>query len=62
METKLVVKSGLSFSSLLTLIFIVLKLCSIISWSWFWVLSPLLFGLALDILVIIVMIIVSLFE
>lgn len=24
----------------LTLIFIVLKLCGVITWNWFWVLSP----------------------
>ena len=29
----------------LTLIFVVLKLMSIIDWSWFWVLSPLIFAL-----------------
>lgn len=32
---------GLTFIDVLTLIFIVLKLCGIISWSWLWVLSPL---------------------
>ena len=31
---------GVGFLSLLTLIFITLKLCKVISWSWFWVLSP----------------------
>ena len=25
---------------LLTIVFIVLKLCGVISWSWLWVLSP----------------------
>ena len=30
------------FNTLLTIIFIVLKLCSVISWSWFWVFSPIL--------------------
>lgn len=29
----------------LTLIFIVLKLLSVIDWSWFWVLSPTIFAL-----------------
>lgn len=33
--------SGLGFASLLTIVFIVLKLCGQISWSWIWVLSPL---------------------
>lgn len=32
---------GLTFIDALTLIFIVLKLCGVISWSWLWVLSPL---------------------
>ena len=29
------------FTSLLTVAFIVLKLCKVIDWSWWWVLSPL---------------------
>ena len=32
---------GLGFDSILTLVFITLKLCGVISWSWVWVLSPL---------------------
>ena len=43
--------NGVSFSSLLTIVFIVLKLTDVIDWSWVWVLSPswisLLLGLAL---------------
>ena len=31
---------GMSFSGVLALIFIVLKLCNVIDWSWVWVLSP----------------------
>lgn len=30
----------------LTIVFIVLKLCGVISWSWWWVLSPIIFQLA----------------
>lgn len=33
-------KGGLSFLECLTLVFIVLKLCGVISWSWWAVLSP----------------------
>lgn len=33
-------KSTIGFMSLLQIAFIVLKLCKIITWSWFWVLSP----------------------
>ncbi|MEE8607927.1 MAG: hypothetical protein V3S55_09990 [Nitrospiraceae bacterium] len=32
--------SGISFSGLLTVAFVVLKLTNVISWSWWWVLSP----------------------
>lgn len=38
MENK--TSSGIGFCGLLTLVFIVLKLCKIINWSWWWVLSP----------------------
>lgn len=33
--------TGLSFFSILGLIFIVLKLTGVINWSWWWVLAPL---------------------
>lgn len=32
--------TGLSTGSLLLVAFVVLKLCNVIDWSWFWVLSP----------------------
>lgn len=31
---------GIGFLGLLTIVFIVLKLCNVIAWSWWWVLSP----------------------
>lgn len=33
--------------TLLTIAFVILKLCGVIAWSWFWVLSPLIFSIAL---------------
>lgn len=33
--------SGLSFSSILFLVFLVLKLTNVIDWSWWWVIAPL---------------------
>jgi len=39
-------------SILLLIAFIVLKLCHVIEWSWFWVLSPLWIPLALSIIII----------
>lgn len=48
-ENKTVIKKqGLSFSSLLTIIFIVLKLIGVIEWSWLWVLSPLWISVGLS--------------
>ena len=32
---------GIGFCGLLTIVFIVLKLLKVISWSWLWVLAPL---------------------
>lgn len=42
--------NGLGFISILTLIFIVLKLCKIINWSWIWILSPIWISVLLLIL------------
>lgn len=42
---------GVSFLSLLTIAFIVLRLTGHIDWSWFWVLSPLLIPVILGILI-----------
>jgi hypothetical protein len=44
---------GLGFMSVLTLAFIVLKLCGVIHWSWLWVLSPLWIQAVVIILVLI---------
>ena len=43
---------GMGLCSTLTIVFIVLKLCRLIQWSWLWVLSPMwisaiIFGLIL---------------
>lgn len=46
------VSGGMSFSSVLTLIFIVLKLCGVINWSWVWVLSPIWISLIIALVVV----------
>ena len=48
---------GIGFVGLLTIAFIVLKLVGIINWSWFWVLSPIIFSAALFVVVLVVLII-----
>lgn len=33
-------KGGIGFTGALQIAFIILKLCRVIDWSWFWVLAP----------------------
>lgn len=44
--------SGIGFTGLLTIVFIVLKLTNVIAWSWWWVLSPLWISLLLALLIV----------
>ena len=44
--------SGIGFTGLLQIAFIVLKLCNVINWSWWWVLAPIWIPLALGLLLI----------
>jgi membrane protein YdbS with pleckstrin-like domain len=47
--SKISIKTG-GFTTLLAIAFIVLKLCNVISWSWWWVLSPLWISIAITII------------
>lgn len=49
----------IGFCGALTLLFIALKLCGTITWSWLWVLSPLWIGLSVFFVVLAVFSIVS---
>lgn len=42
---------GIGFTGLLTVAFIVLKLCGVIKWSWVWVLSPIWISVLLVIMI-----------
>ena len=44
---------GIGFAGLLTIAFIVLKLIGRITWSWWWVLSPIWIGVLLCLLVVV---------
>ena len=46
--------SGISISGLLGVAFIILKLCKIISWSWWWVLAPFWIPIILVIVLVII--------
>ena len=50
-------QGGIGVTTLLTLIFVVLKLCHVIDWSWFWVLFPTILSFGLMIFVLIVVLI-----
>lgn len=47
MATQVQSSGGMGFCSVLTLIFITLKLIGTITWSWWWVLSPIWIPLAI---------------
>ena len=40
-ERRIVINTGITFPTLLFLVFLVLKLTNVISWSWWWVTAPL---------------------
>lgn len=52
---------GMGLLSTLGLIFVVLKLVGVITWSWFWVISPFWIGISAYIFGIILIIIASFF-
>ena len=54
---KINMSSSISLSTLLTVLFVGLKLCNVIDWSWIWVLSPLWIGWALTLIILIILII-----
>lgn len=54
--------SGITFGGLLCIVFIVLKLCGVINWSWVWVLSPLWISFILAIPIFIAAIIIILLK
>ena len=46
---------GAIFLGLLTIVFITLKLLNVITWSWFWVLSPIIFVFGLTIFIAVIL-------
>ena len=58
-KTTQTAKGGVNFLELLTIVFVVLKLCKVIDWSWWWVLSPIWIGWGLAIVIVIIIIIID---
>jgi hypothetical protein len=51
--------SGIGFSGLLTIAFIVLKLTHVIGWSWVWVLAPTWIAASCGLLVILTVVLIA---
>ena len=49
---------GIGFTGLLTIVFIVLKLCHVIEWSWLWVLAPLWISTILGLIIVMIYVII----
>lgn len=56
MDTK--INLNFSWFELLGLVFIILKLCGVINWSWLWVLSPIWISIIICIIFLIVWLII----
>ena len=53
---------GIGFCGLLAIAFIALRLLKVITWSWWWVLSPLWIPVAIVIVVLLVILLVAIFK
>ena len=51
--------TGIGFTELLTIVFIVLKLCGVIAWSWLWVLSPIWISIIFVILILVIFLLIK---
>lgn len=51
---------GIGFSSLLLLAFIILKLCKVIDWSWWWVMAPLWIPIVFVLIILMAWLIITL--
>ena len=51
--------SGMGICGVLTIVFIVLKLVGVISWSWLWVLCPLWIDILFTVIVLVIVAIID---
>lgn len=61
-NNKTTITGGVGFCELLTVAFVVLKLCGIINWSWVWVLAPLWIPLSIITIFLIIFLIIVLLK
>ena len=51
---------GITLSGLTFIVFLVLKLCNVIDWSWWWVTAPLWIPFAIGVVILLIIVIVAL--
>lgn len=61
-ENKTVTTGGIGFTGALTILFITLKLLGAITWSWWWVLSPIWISALLVVLLLVGLFICAVFS
>lgn len=59
MENNNKATGGIGFFGLLTIAFVVLKLCGVIAWPWVWVLAPFWAPIALSVIIILIVVILE---
>lgn len=58
-DKKISIRFG-GFGPLLSIAFIVLKLCKVINWAWIWVLAPIWIGWAIYLFILLIAFIIAL--
>ena len=53
MNDKIESSNGIGCLTVVWIVFFILKLCGLVTWSWWWVMSPFILGIALTILLVI---------
>jgi len=56
-DTTVNVSGGIGLGSVLFIVFLVLKLCEVITWSWWWVTAPLWIPFAIMIVIFVVVLV-----
>lgn len=51
---------GITLSGLTFIVFLVLKLCNVIDWSWWWVTAPLWIPFAIGVAILLIIVIIAL--
>lgn len=59
MSKEVTERGGIGLSALLGVVFIILRLCYVINWSWWWVLAPFWIPVAIAILICIIVVVIG---